>query len=361
MLLSIVIPTKDRHRELQRTIQIMSSYEGDFEIIVQDNSHNKEEDIGVLNHVAYYWDNTERSVGENMDLAISRAKGKYVICIGDDDCISSHMLEFVSYMDINGIETLSYPLCFFLWEDTVEKTKLPQMWFNKEKACNIYLKRIDGYKLLKTVCKTLEFTLTKLPKVYHSIVRKDILDSIYSANKTYCPGPSPDIANAVAVTAFSKQNYYTNAMLSIAGNCASSAGGLGIRKKHVREVKDTPWLPKNIEEIWDPKIPFIWTAETIWLVSLISALRSNKMVELYNKINWYRFYCLFYMRHKELYSRLSNYDKKWKLYIPIFILIKVLNRLISKFKTKKIVVNEINTIESAAQYINETDQLIINE
>ena len=71
---------------------------------------------------------------------------------------------------------------------------------------------VEGYldvkSELKKVIKDGFGTLGLLPKVYQGVVSRQLLDKLYDKCGTYFPGPSPDMANAVALSILTDKVYY---------------------------------------------------------------------------------------------------------------------------------------------------------
>lgn len=348
-MLSIIIPTKNRTKELVRVVRIMDRYEADFEIVVQDNSEQSSlRQLETYSHVRYYHNRDQLSMSENFDEGIKHSRGDYVICIGDDDCVCDNIFEAVSYMECHYIETCNYPQCYFLWENV--KRKKPEEWQLRRihREPETLWREIDAIRGLETVCRTSNFSLNRLPGVYHGIVSRAALERVYGLTGSYFPSASSDISNIVALCVTAKRCVYVNRTLSVAGSCASSAGGLGATKLHVRELSDVPWLPKDIETIWDARVPRIWTAETIWMFSMIDALKKCGHGEIADKIKWSVFYASFIYRHRELLNRLNVGQLIRGCYgIPRF----ALNRLAARKADRGMEACDIRTIEDAVSTI----------
>lgn len=125
MLLSIVIPTKNRYRSLSLCLENLVrniDASNKYEIIVQDNSDyeltdsvknlvEQHENL-IYNHSKHYL-----SVSANVEQGICMARGEFIIVIGDDDLVSNRILEFIEYMKIKKIRVLSYQKGQYFWPD----------------------------------------------------------------------------------------------------------------------------------------------------------------------------------------------------------------------------------------------------
>lgn len=92
-LFSVVMPTYNR-ADLRR-YALQGTLEQDFddyEIIVSDNASSEDTrqvvaDLGG-NRVRYVNPGNHLNVADSWDFAVRHAKGKYVMILGDDDCMS---------------------------------------------------------------------------------------------------------------------------------------------------------------------------------------------------------------------------------------------------------------------------------
>jgi glycosyltransferase involved in cell wall biosynthesis len=304
MLLSIVIPTKDRYDQLFETVSILSSEEyAGMETVIQDNSFDNgraleffEPGFPLPGGIKYFHCREKISVAENTNLGISNSSGEYVVCIGDDDCVSRHILRLAECMKENEIDACPFSTARFLWADLKYACpRYPAYEFHS--AFKNVIINIDPIKELEKIARTSVFNIKFLPGVYHGIVSRKLLDEIHIRTGSFCPGQSPDIANAAAVSLLAKKVLFIDAPLSIAGACLKSGAGMGLTHSHIREMNDVSWLSDNEKMTWDKKLPYIWTAETVWASSLLSALKRMGYTGGIVRFNYHRFYANFLYYH----------------------------------------------------------------
>jgi len=114
MLLSIIIPTKDRYHYLKECITtVLSVNTDDFELIIQDNTADNSEIRDFCeairdSRLKYFHYYEPLSVVDNLNKAIENSCGRYVCFIGDDDSISSSLIDAVCYIDRHDIDCLSF-------------------------------------------------------------------------------------------------------------------------------------------------------------------------------------------------------------------------------------------------------------
>lgn len=293
-LLSIVVPTRNRYIYLNHIVDYFSNIKSNnIELVIHDNSDIEdakkyEEFIYEFEdkRIKYFYNPSNLSQKENCDLAIFHASGEWVTMIGDDDLFSEHIINYCNDWNSNGIEAVLPNKAIYTWPDVnpkFYKSSMKGALITQEYSGKI--KDIDTKKLLKNVLSIGGSEILDLPRVYHGIVKKSVLNKIYNDCGSYNPGPSPDIANAVALC-----NYLTSAIsidlpLIISGQCNVSAGGMGAQGNHYGDIDKINQLPDNTASMWNKEIPFYWSGKTIYAESVlqsISAIKQNYLKKNFN-------------------------------------------------------------------------------
>jgi glycosyltransferase involved in cell wall biosynthesis len=302
-LLSIVIPTRNRHECLGKTVgSLLSSSSREFEVIVHDNSDvawTETCDPTVLNdrRLRYVYFGPRLSVVENCDKAVSLAEGGYVCMIGDDDgVLVDEAVEFVRKLSWSGFDAAMPVAPYFAWPSVTHS-----MW--GDLGGGVFLQPATGQVTLLDVSGELRRVLAdggaggirRLPRVYHGFVSRNSLDELKSRAGTYFPGPSPDMANAIGLAYCVRSAMQVNLPLVIAGHSVRSGGGLGSAGKHVGSISAQAHLPADTAATWSRDIPFFWSGPTIYAQSAFAALARMRNDESYNP-DWSRLYatCLVY-------------------------------------------------------------------
>lgn len=368
MLLSIIIPTKNRYQCLKETVSALACLAlSDSEIVIQDNTEDNQEFLDFLrsrsfSQVKYFHHKEPVSVSRNTDMAIQHSCGDYVCFIGDDDAVAPQIVELVRYMNCKGIDACAVPYARFNWPELLALT-------GNDRAVELFrgmdgtIENINGMTELHTIMRTAIFSLIRLPKLYQGIVSRKVLDRIKEISGSYCPGPSPDMANAVGVCCESGKCIYVHSPVIIAGFSKQSASGLGSLGKHVNAIDKVPWLDKTVVREWDARIPRIWTGQTIWAESILKALKKMNRQDEIAKFNFIRLYSSFIVSHPDLLSYVLKTENKLKIMFlfdfPIYVAKKIVEKAISRYKNNKGLVlsrNPVNLsdgIELISKYIAE--------
>lgn len=314
-LLSIVVPTKNRYTYLFELIRLLTSFNRtDFEMVIQDNSTDNNEFFDNINlseypFISYYYHAEPLSQSRNSDLAIYNAKGQYICFIGDDDGVTRHIFDAVEWMKENNFSILKSALAVYKWPSFISPEHYDvgaSCHYNDYKG--IY-KSVNTKEMLVKLLKSGINTLGYMPKVYNGIVKKETLDRIYSKLNTYFPGPSPDMANAVALALEENSYVYVDYPIIIAGHSVNLGAGAGRYKNGLGPLEDQPFIDQKYKDGWSPKIPKVWAARTVWPESAICALKSYEKNDYLDLIDYDKILRIFAVDHIDYFGmafKLSN-------------------------------------------------------
>lgn len=329
-LLSIVVPTKNRFEYLKSLISIVDSFDNnDIELVIEDNSDDNTAILEYLQsknnkNIIYNYDKESLSVVENSDRAIKHSSGKYVAFIGDDDLISKYAYDFVKFMDKRRYDSAVFQVAKYYWPGIEFKAhNFPNLIINN---CRSKIENINARSELKKILKSGATSLGLLPKVYHGIVLRERLNDIYAITGTYFPGPSPDMANAIALALVVKKHIYCDLPFVTAGASPKSTAGLGTKHQHEANIKDINFLPKDTEEKWNSNILKIWTGPTIYAQSALCALDNMKHANEKRYFNYnyhYAFFRIFCSTYKTMLKEFNKSNFKYNASRYYFYCIKI--------------------------------------
>lgn len=373
LLLSIIVPTKDRYEYLEVLVDLFYSIKDErIQLVLQDNS-DKQSDAFIEklnkindNRIKYQYNPVHLPIDENCNAAIFNSDGKYVTMIGDDDGFIPELIYYVSEMDKRGFDVLLPQKAYYMWPDVVSKHYTDIIGSVTLRKLGYNLIEINPLKELKTCLSNGARDMYNMPRLYHAVVSRNYLDLIYKKTNNYFPGPSPDMANAVALSLFNPKTFLIKLPLIISGKGYKSSGAAGLRKAHVGKIEGMRFLPKNTVRDWEANIPRIWTGPTVYAESAIKALKNCKEDQWLKKFNYIRFYANFtgkrlqYFKYVKKKIKLHQYPKFIYYYIAYFILrIKFYKDYIIRTKFKKIskkfiYYREMKNIKVCANKISKT-------
>jgi len=290
MLLSIVIPTKNRYEYLKHLVVALNSFESaDFEVVIQDNSEDNSEFVDFIipylgGRFKYFYCQEHLDVVANSDRAILNSCGEYVCFIGDDDGVSSRITELAAFMKKNQIDACNCTMGGFQWPD-VRYVVHKLIGLSVPKVKN-GVREINLSIEIARCLKTGAFSLGDMPRVYHGMVSRVALNIVYHKTGSFFPGASPDMANAVALCFAAKKCFHIDTPFIISGHGYKSAGGMGARRQHNGDIEKIPHLPPNTKENWEPLVPLTWTGNTIYADAALKAFCAMGQSSLLTNFNY---------------------------------------------------------------------------
>lgn len=293
-LLSIVVPTKNRYYYLKFLVQYFHTIDSNnIELIIQDNSEIelKPEFLLFLNainddRIKYFYSSLELSQTENCDKAVLNACGEYITLLGDDDIFSKHLIDFVQTCKIKSVDAILPIKGYYTWPDVQPRFYKNNSGIFQLKHFTGKIKKIDANLVLVRVIKIGGTNILNLPRVYHGIIKKSVLEKILNESGSYFPGPSPDMANAIALCKYPINYISIDIPFIISGQSISSAAGQGAQGQHFGEISKIRQLPKETATSWTPEIPFYWSGFTIYSESVIKSLKRMNISKYLNDFNY---------------------------------------------------------------------------
>jgi len=277
ILLSVVIATKDRSQYLLGSLKSLLNLKRleEIEIVVGDNTCDNSAYFGRLpisGSLSYFHNPASMTVSENFNFAVSKAVGEYILCLGDDDSVSTHIIDAIDFLKSNNVDAGNFKMARFFWPDVALNN-------NSYRAVVPYfsnkIRSLNSARMLKNSLASGFQEIRYLPRCYHAVIRKKILDEVADKYGSRFPGPSPDMANAVCCLGLVNRHVYIDTPYIISGYSKNSTAGQGLRGEHIGRLEDQPHLPSDILDIWPEGVLRVWTGETIWYVSGLLALQGD--------------------------------------------------------------------------------------
>ena len=321
-LLSVIIATKNREEYCIEAIKSILTIPGEaIEITVADNSEtNKIEKFLQSNpsdRVIYQYDKSEISSIENFNRAIGLSSGEYICLIGDDDTVLPDILNIANWMKSNNIETVcSKKIINYFWPNA----HIPQ--YN---SGELVIPEFTGAKELLDVESTLEklirdgilnYQIYCLPRIYHGIVKRSVVERIKKKTGWYFGGLTPDIYSTVTLSCFVKKHYVVDYPFTIAGACPASTSVASLTGGHSGVLESAPHFKDRGNYVWEKEIPRYYSVETLWAETALKALREMDRNDLALKMNHYRFFTYaIYANRKYIFN--LTLKETMKLYSPL--------------------------------------------
>jgi glycosyltransferase involved in cell wall biosynthesis len=373
--LTVVIPTCNRSEYLYKSIKSIKNSYQEAQIVISDNSDNPEPVIKILRkfnyeNIVYQYIEEKISVVENFESALKLADGKFVAILGDDDTLGIGVENILSKAILIGADAL---FCYkdrfianYYWPGVVSK------YFGSKYSASLVVKRfnnewqkINPIVELKKVSNRLGGGLGAMPRIYHGIVKKDLLDNIRSKYGNLFGGVSPDIYSATLISLEANNVYYIDLPFILPGACLKSTAGQGASrtdKGSLNEVEHTARFGKELK--WDAMIPKYYGPQNVWAYSLLCALNKTKVSIEPNYLCLYVKALINNIRHKDEvkaclieYIRKTSYQKICtNLAVTIYVLIELyIKRIYWKYGKKNYNYSNVNDIENALEILKKYD------
>lgn len=292
--LSIIIPTKNRKQYCAAAVkQILLLGHKELQIIVQDNSEDDELSVILKDEiecgkVTYNYVPGDISFVDNFSIPISLCEGQYVCMIGDDDGILANIMKVVDTAITNDSDAVIPGLnSVYFWPTEQSIIKGGENGY----LCLSYIKnkskKINPEQGLRQLMKKggQDYQKCDLPRLYHGIVKRTMLEKIKTMTGHYFMGLTPDIYMAVALGIVCKNVLRIGYPITVSGICSKSGSSDSATGKHTGKLEDAPHFRGHKEYQWDKKAPAIYTVESIWAETALHALNVFGRKDLYNQFN----------------------------------------------------------------------------
>jgi glycosyltransferase involved in cell wall biosynthesis len=287
-LLSVLIPTKNRAEYALYAINsVLKLKRADIEIVIQDCSDtdslrqliNQDSD-----RLRYFYDEGNPSMTQNWDNAISNSNGKYVLGIGDDDCVLSNVMDVVSWMEDKKVDCVRQPMTVYMWPDDKNRYALGEI-LTFSKCFNGSIEKVDIDREYKKQVRDCGFGYTEnLPNLYHAIITRKILNLHKSKTGCFLNSVSLDSYASFAYADSVSNMYNVNYPFSIHGVSPKSNSSRSLKNnldelalKHFKDFKNL-----TVYE----SLPNIKSSEVAITESLLCALYDTKREEMIGTINY---------------------------------------------------------------------------
>lgn len=305
-LLSVVIPTHNRACYAVHAIASLLSLQADrhtLEIIVHDTSTDKQLSNWVADlddtsqRLRYYHTEASLDQSQNHNEALKLATGKYVCLIGDDDTILPTAFDLAEYADRSDIDAIAPKIVAnYAWPDFRSRI------FGAKHGGRLYLEKRFGTSSRKDSALSLSAALQKsaqgtegLPKLYHGLVKRSVLEQIFVRSGRYVHGTSPDVSAAIAIAAITQTFIELDYPITLPGASGGSNTGASAMGRHQGSLATTRQTARHAAS-WPTSIPAFYSVETVWAHAAIETLNALRHPAA-KDFNYTRLYALCALKH----------------------------------------------------------------
>lgn len=288
-LISVIIPTRNRQKYAEKTVEQILGLKQNIEIIVQDNSDDDSlfsilKPLIEAKNIKYEYERKTLPFSENYNRATEKATGEYLCAIGDDDGILPNIVSCAEWMEKLGIDAVkpSKDQVYFYPGNSNKKknsclgfgTYTGSYYFSNPESALISLLDDGG-------CNYLE---KELPGSYHGLVRMETMKKVHSMTGKYYSGLTPDMYSVACLSLIPGIRFAVlDYPITLPGVCPTSGSAASDSGNHVGNLKDAPHLKACPDYKWSEKVPRYYSVETIWAETLLFAIRKMDRTELIDK------------------------------------------------------------------------------
>lgn len=252
MKISVVIPTRNRHKELASCLHSFRWQAlKDFEVIVFDNSdsHLKPLTKSVVDNcevkqVRYHFSDQALAMTDSWEKALSLATGSHLTIIGDDDTVMPYGLDLLTQLASRHPEqAINWQPPWYYWPNCQNPI-----------LANTFRLPAVGYPLvvrksqaqLHKVC-SYEDEFTSLPTLYTSLIPQKLYQIAINHFGRFFHTRSPDVGTAFLMGALTENYLKSPLPFFIAGISGKSNGGANIAV-NPDPLKDGTKTPEQIAD-----------------------------------------------------------------------------------------------------------------
>lgn len=281
-LLSVVIPTHNRARYAVHAIEsVLSQGDERLELVVSDTSTDGELARWVAEHplgrdprLNYFRPELRLDMTGNHNAAIGAARGDFLCLIGDDDTISATLLDAAQWAAEQGVDLIApNVVANYVWPDFRSR------YFGAGHASRLYFARQMGGGRFCTAQDALALALREaaqgtdgLPKLYHGLVRRTLMERVRERSGQYFHGSSPDVSGSIGLAACAERFLIVDFPLSIPGASGGSNTGRSAMNTHKGKLTAETQTSGFVESGWSAGVPKFFSVETVWGHAALSTL-----------------------------------------------------------------------------------------
>lgn len=302
-LVTIVIPTHNRQHyaaaAAAKVVEAMPS----AQVVVSDTSgDDRLRAMLPVGGVDYVRPGRPMDVVSHFEWALEHARGRYVMFLGDDDCVGPGLAEVAAWADRNGVDAvLSYGATFlanYFWPGVRSRyyaggyeSRLFVHPFTGE------ARPIDTQRALREVLRDLGRGLGDMPRIYHGLVSAELIGRVRDRFGSLFGGVSPDIYSATLLSETARNAWRVDYPFCLPGGSPASTAGTGAAGTDLTSLKENPHTAAFDDLRWDPLLPAFYAPYMVWAYSLKKAADRLERSEL--QPNLARVYALSLIRNRE--------------------------------------------------------------
>ena len=306
-LVSVVIPTHNRSSYAVSTIRALLVLSQEVEIVVCDTSDTDEISAAfatelLSTRVRILRPNKPLSVVDNFNEALKAASGQYLIFIGDDDFVSSEIVNVARWALNNEVEAIkfSFPAQYY-WPDFRHHSKGATLGGSITiEDFDGSIHPHDGRHAAAEALQNFGGGVMEMPRAYAGMVSMNLVTRIIQKHGALFGGVSPDIYSALLISMEVRKCVRIDYPIIIPGSSGASTSGQSADRKHVGGLRNNAHIAPFKNLVWDTCIPEFYSVPTVWSYSLLKAIEKTGMPR--GSANFARLYTKCFLYHTKYTS-----------------------------------------------------------
>lgn len=280
--LSILIPTADRQDYAVSSVAAVAIACPDAEIVVSDTSAEEGLEARLMvgpgaRQLRYLRPGAGIDVVSNFNRAAEAATGRWLMFIGDDDGVGPGIRSVVDWAERRQVDAVvSYGPRFhaiYYWPGVTSR------YFGDGYAARLIVNRcsgkarmLDARAAMLAALRDLGSGLGWMPRAYHGLVSRDVVDRIVEKHGALFGGVSPDIYSATMISEMARKPAVVEWPFVLPGASPKSTAGLGAAQTDRSSLWNNPHIAPFRNLTWDPLIPEFYSPTVVWAYSFKKAV-----------------------------------------------------------------------------------------
>lgn len=317
ILLSIAIPTHNRAKYAIHAIRsILTIGNRNLELVVSDTSTD-----GLLEELVRQGENplcadprfkylrpaVRLDMTGNHNFALAAATGEFVCLIGDDDTITEDAILAAEWARENKVDVIAPKVMSnYVWPDFRSR------YFGAGHAGRLYLPSRIGSVNVRQSSDSVTEALSNaaqgtdgLPKIYHGIVRRSLLEKVKALSGAYFHGSSPDVSGAIGLALCGDRFIEIDYPLTIPGASGGSNTGRSAMNQHKGKLCHEAQTKAFESAGWTEGVPGFFSVETVWAHAALETIAKISPADV-PRFNFARLIAVCQALHKEYANEIAQ-------------------------------------------------------
>jgi len=243
----------------------------------------------------------------NHNHVIGAATGEFVCLVGDDDTITEDALLAARWAKDNQIDVIAPKVMSnYVWPDFRSKI------FGAGHAGRLYLPSRIGAMMVRESADSLAEALSNaaqgtdgLPKIYHGIVRRSLLEKIKALSGGFFHGSSPDVSGAIGLALCGGRFVEIDYPLTIPGASGGSNTGRSAMNTHKGKLGHEAQTQAFVSAGWTEGVPRFFSVETVWAHAALETIAKISAADV-PRFNFARLFAVCQTLHGEYASEIEQ-------------------------------------------------------